>query len=39
MPVEAVRDAWASMRDQIRAEGLHLGVRFELPPELGQRWQ
>jgi len=34
-PVDSVRDAWASMRDQILAQGLHLGVRIETPPELG----
>jgi len=35
LPVDSVRDAWASMREQILAQGLHLGVRIETPPELG----
>lgn len=34
-PVDTVRDAWASMREQILAQGLHLAVRIETPPELG----
>ena len=34
LSVEAVRDAWASLRDQVLAQGLFLGVTVQLPPEI-----
>jgi hypothetical protein len=35
LPVDSVRDASDSIRDQVVAQGLHLGTRIGIPPEVG----
>lgn len=35
LPIDLVRDAWDSIRDQVVAQGLHLGTRIGIPPEVG----